>query len=153
MTNGYNFDALNNTLTISAAFEKKASKVGSMEYNLILKLRRDFPELKIQKEPKKEGKKGITYAQMEAFIALHRNSADLMFLFDKVRKLSRIQPMPYKYVKTWFENRFPYYSEQPTFDADGYVIEPMTLNSMKDMIQEVVAGNKAQILPAEGKVA
>ena len=124
-----------------------------MEYNLILKLRRDFPELKIQKEPKKEGKKGITYAQMEAFIALHRNSADLMFLFDKVRKLSRIQPMPYKYVKTWSENRFPYYSEQPTFDADGYVIEPMTLNSMKDMIQEVVAGNKAQILPVEGKVA
>ena len=76
------------------------------------------------------------------------------FNFDcQVRKLSRVQPMPYKYVKTWFENRFPYYSEQPTFDADGYVIEPMTLNSMKDMIQEVVAGNKAQILPAEGKVA
>ena len=29
MTNGYNFDALNNTLTISTSFAKKASKVGS----------------------------------------------------------------------------------------------------------------------------
>ena len=39
MKNGYNFDALNNTLTISASFAKKASKVGSLEYNVILKLR------------------------------------------------------------------------------------------------------------------
>lgn len=148
MTNGYNFDALNNILTISAAFEKKASKVGSMEYNLLLKLRRDFPELRIQKEPKKEGKKGITYAQMEAFIALHRNSADLMFLFDKVRKLSRIQPMPYKYVKTWFENRFPYYADQQTFDADGYVIDPVTLPNMREMVQEVVAANQTMIVEA-----
>ena len=153
MTNGYNYDALNNTLTISASFAKKASKVGSVEYNVILKLRRDFPNLTIVQEAKKEGKKSITFAQMEAFIAMHRNKDELTKLFNNVRKLSRIQPMPYKYVKTWFENRFPYYSEQPTFDADGYVIEPMTLNSMKDMIQEVVARNKVQILPAEGKVA
>ena len=40
---------------------------------------------------------------------------------EDVRKLSRVQPMLYKYVKIWFENRFPYYSEQPTFDADGFV--------------------------------
>ena len=42
MMNGYNFDALNNTLTISASFAKKASKVGSLEYNIILKLRKDL---------------------------------------------------------------------------------------------------------------
>ena len=151
--NGYNYDALNNTLTISASFAKKASRVNTPEYAIILKLRRDFPNLSIKQEPKRDGKKSITFTQMETFIALHRNKDELTKLFNNVRKLSRVQPMPYKYVKTWFENRFPYYSEQPTFDADGYVIEPMTLNSMKDMIKEVVAGNKAQILPAEGKVA
>ena len=151
MTNGYNYDALNNTLTISAAFAKKASKVGSLEYNIILKMRNDFPKLTIKQEEKREGKKSITYAQMEAFIGLHQNSAELMFLFDKVRKLSRVQPMPYKYVKTWFDNRFPYYSDQPTFDADGHVIDPVTLTNMKSMVQEVAAANQTMIV--EAKVA
>ena len=149
MTNGYNFDALNNTLTISASFAKKASKVGSLEYNIILKLRRDFPNLTIQQEAKKEGKKSITYVQMEAFIAMHRNKDELKAEMDKVRKLSRIQPMPYKYVKTWFENRFPYYSEQPTFDDDGFIVDPATLNSLKDMVQEVTVANQMTAIDAE----
>lgn len=156
MTNGYNFDALNNTLTISASFAKKASKVGTLEYNTILKLRRDFPNLTVQQEEKREGKKSTTYAQMEGFIALHRNAKELCALFEKVKKLSRVQPMPYKYVKTWFDNRFPYYSEQPTFDADGYVIDPVTLTSMKNMMQEVTAANQTALIEAvvvEDKVA
>lgn len=148
MMNGYNFDALNNTLTISASFAKKASKVGSLEYNIVVKLRRDFPNLTIQQEAKKDGKKSITFAQMEAFIDLHRNAEELKKLFNNVRKLSRVQPMPYKYVKEWFENRFPYYSDQPTFDADGFVINPATLTNMRDMVQEVVAANETALIPA-----
>ena len=147
----YTFDALNNTLTISASFAKKASKVGSLEYNIILKLRRDFPNLTIQQEEKREGKKSITFAQMEAFITMHRNADELTKLFNNVRKLSRVQPMPYKYVKNWFENRFPYYSEQPTFDADGFVIDPATLTAMKEMVQEVTAANQMTVI--EAKVA
>ena len=148
MKNGYNYDALNNTLTISASFAKKASKVGSLEYNIILKMRRDFPNLTIQREEKKEGKKGLSFVQMENFIAMHRNAKELTSLFEKVKKLSRVQPMPYKYVKTWFENRFPYYSEQPTFDADGFVIDPATLTAMKEMVQEVTAANQMTVIKA-----
>ena len=147
--NGYNFDALNNTLTISASFAKKASKVGSLEYNIILKLRKDFPDLTIQQEAKKEGKKGLSFVQMENFIAMHRNAKELTSLFEKVKKLSRVQPMPYKYVKTWFEDRFPYYSDQPTFDEDGFIVDPATLNNLKDMVQEVTAANQQQMIEAE----
>ena len=148
MMNGHYFDALNNTLTISAFFAKKASKVVSLEYNIILKLRKDFPTLTIQQEAKKEGKKSITCVQMEAFIAMHRNKDELKAEMDKVRKLSRIQPMPYKYVKTWFENRFPYYTDdQPTFDADGFVIDPMTLKNMEAMFQEVKATSQSEVIP------
>ena len=156
MNNGYNYDALNNTLTISASFAKKASKVGSLEYNAILKLRRDFPNLTIQQEAKKEGKKSITFAQMETFIDRHRNKDELLKLFNNVRKLSRVQPMPYKYVKTWFENKFPYYCEQPTFDADGFVIDPVTLTNINEMAQEVAAANLTPVSeanPTEYKVA
>lgn len=148
MTNGYTFNPITNTLTISAAFAKKASKVGSPEYCIILKLRNDFEKLNIVQEQKKEGKKSVTYAQMEEFISMHRNSAELKATFEKVKKLSRIQPMPYKYVKTWFDNRFPYYSDQPTFDEDHYVIDPVTPVSMKEMVQEVSAANQMMVVEA-----
>ena len=46
MMNGYNYDALNNTLTISAFFQKKASRVGSPENYIVLKLHKDVPDLK-----------------------------------------------------------------------------------------------------------
>lgn len=152
----YTFDPFNATLTISASFAKKASKVGSPEYEMILKLRKDFPTLTIQQEAKREGKKSITFAQMEAFIALTRNAKEMIALFEKVKKLSRVQPMPYKYVKTWFDNKFPYYSEQPTFDADGFVVDPVTLTNMKEMAQEVAAANVTPVIeaiPVEDKVA
>ena len=148
MMNGYTFNPADNTLTISASFAKKASKPGSPEYCIILELRKDFPKLTIRQEEKKEGKKSITFAKMEEFIAMHRNADELTGLFNKVRKLSRIQPMPYKYVKTWFENRFPYYSDQPTFDDDGFVTDPVTLVSMKEMVQEVSAANQMAIVEA-----
>ena len=148
MKNGYNYDALNNTLTISASFAKKASKVGSLEYNIILKMRRDFPNLTIQQVAKKEGKKGLSFVQMENFIALHRNANELTAKFEKVKKLSRIQPMPYKFVKTWFEDHFPYYSDQPTFDDDGFIVAPTTLKNLKEMVQEVTAANQQQVIDA-----
>ena len=146
MMNGYSYDAMNNTLTISASFAKKASKAGTPEYNVILTLRRDFPNLTIKQEEKREGKKSITYAQMEGFIAMTRNAKELTSQFERVKKLSRVQPMPYRYVKTWFENRFPYYADQPTFDAEGYVIDPATTEHMKDMYDEVAAADQAKVI-------
>ena len=74
-------------------------------------------------------------------------------LFEKVKKLSRVQPMPYKYVRAWFEDRFPYFSDQPTFDADGFVINPVTLNNMRDMVQKVTAANQMAVIDAEPIVA
>ena len=132
MTNGYSYDAINNLLTISAAFAKKASKIDTPEYSIMLKLQKDHPDLTIKKEEKKEVKKGLNYAKMEEFIAMHRNAAELTKIYNSVRKLSRIQSMPYMYVKSWFNKRFPYYSEEPTFDADGFVVDPATLTAAND---------------------
>lgn len=151
--NGYNFDALNNTLTISASFAKKAARVGSPEYALIVKLRKDFPELDIVEEEKKNGKKKLCYAQMEKFIAMHRNAKELKENFERVKKLSHVQPMPYKYVKEWFENRFPYYNDEPSFDADGYVVAPNTAVEALKMVKDIAQANNSDYVPAEGAVA
>lgn len=156
MKNGYNFDAFTNTLTVSASFAKKASRVGSLEYNTILKLRRDFPDLTIRQEEKKEGKKGISFAQMEGFIGMHRNAEERLKTFEQVKKLSRVQAMPYKYVKSWFEDNYPYFSDQPTFDADGYVVDGTTPQANEAMVNEVAAAADAQranCIPGVGDVA
>ena len=158
MTNGYNFDALNNILTVSSSFLKKASRVGSPEYYIVLKLRKEVPELTIKEAEKRDAKKGITYAKMRIFMEGHRNAKALIAEFEKVRKLSRVQPMPYRYVKTWFENKFPYYSEQPTLDADNYVIDPANPANEAAMLREVAIGmvdrkTVTDSIPAEGKVA
>ena len=117
MTNGYNFNALTNTLTISESFAKKASKIDSAEYRLVLKLRKDHPDLKILNAEKKEGKKGLTFKQMEKFIGMHRNADELMTAFERTKKLAGFKPMPYKYVKNWFDKTFPYYyNDQYTLD-------------------------------------
>lgn len=150
MMNGYKFDIATETLTISASFAKKASCIGSPEYNLIVKMRQDHPELKIINKEKKNGKKKVCYAQMEDFIKMHRNAKELLATFERVKKLSRIQPMPYKYVKSWFDNRFPYYSDEPNFDNEGYMIEPNTADEGVKMLKDVAQANS---IPAEGAVA
>ncbi len=158
MTNGYNFDALNNILTVSSSFLKKASRVGSPEYYIVLKLRKEVPELTIREAEKREAKKGITYAKMRIFIEGDRNAKALIAEFEKVRKLSRVQSMPYRYVRTWFENKFPYYSEQPVLDADNFVIDPANPANEAATLREVAIGTmerkaSAEVVPAEGKVA
>ena len=75
-----------------AKFAKKASGGSSLGYNIILKLRRDFPNLTIRQEEKKVGKKCIPFAQMEGFIALHRNTDEPPKLFNNVRKLPAGSP-------------------------------------------------------------
>lgn len=122
---GYSYDAITNTLTMTAAFAKKASQLNTPEYNIVRQLRNDNPGMKIEKSVAKASSNrpmNITFAKMEGFIVLCRNKEDRLKEFKKVKALSAIQSSPYKYVKTWFLNNYANYSEQPEFDADGFVV-------------------------------
>ena len=157
MKNGYCFDALNNTLTISNSFAKKASQIGTTEYAIVLKLRNDYPTLKIQKEEKTTATKQITFKMMEEFINGHRNAKALKTQFDGVRKLSKFHAMPYMFVKDWFEDTFPYFKEgNYALDKDGYIVDSATLINEIKMVQEVAEANDSKAddaIPAEGLVA
>ena len=122
MKTGYNFDPINNTLTISASFAKKASKVGSEEYEIMFKLRKDYPNLKVVKE-EKTAKKQLAYKEMEDFINLHRNKDELLKAFAGAKTLSRFHSMPYSFVRAWFEKTFPYFKDGSYgMDADGFIV-------------------------------
>ena len=122
MKTGYNYDAITNTVTITASFAKKASQVGSEEYEIMLKLRKDYPSLKVVKE-EKTGNAQLTYKKMEEFITMHRNKDDLLKAFKGAKTLSKFHSMPYTFVKNWFTKIFPYYENgNYELDVDGFIV-------------------------------
>ena len=119
------FDFLRNVLTCSASYLKKASQLGTEEYREVLQYRHDNPGMTIEVMEKKSAANrpaSITFAQMEKFISLCRDSENRLNQFQKIKSLSKIQSSPYSYVKTWFLNNYANYSEQPEFDEEGFVI-------------------------------
>ena len=121
---GYAYDAIENVLTCSESFLKKASRLNSPEYNVLKQFRTEIPGLKIEKGEKKSGNRplNITFAKMEEYIKNCRDGETRLEAFKKVKSLSKIQSSPYQYVRTWFLDNYANYSEQPTFDADGFVV-------------------------------
>lgn len=125
MMTGYNYDAITNTLTMTASFAKKASQLNTPEYNTVRQLRLDNPGMKIEKAIRKTPSNqpmNATFAQMEGFIARCANSEERLDVFEKIKALSKIQASPYAYVRKWFLENYANYAEDPEFDANGFVI-------------------------------
>ena len=119
----YAFNPLARTLAASPAFLKNASRLDSMEYQIIRQLRADYGEIAITEE--KSNRKApamIRFAQMEKHISQCRDAKERLERFAKIKALSQIQNSPYQYVVTWFMENYANYSEQPQFDADGFLI-------------------------------
>lgn len=103
------------TITLSASFLRKASTMGTKEYNEMLQLRRELPGFQFQKaetEKKTAGKyKNLTYKHMREYIAASfANEAEAKAMpnqMKKVEALSKVQVNPYKYVHDWFIKQFP----------------------------------------------
>ena len=122
---GYNYDAITNTLTMTASFAKKASQLNTPEYNTVRQLRLDNPGMKIEKAIRKTPSNqpmNATFAQMEGFIAKCANSEERLDVFEKIKALSKIQASPYAYVRKWFLENYANYAEDPVLDANGCVI-------------------------------
>ena len=124
-TTGYTYDALEDTLIITEAFAKRASVMHSAEYEIILEFRATHPGRPINLADKKTSNNRplkLSFKQMGAFIAKCRDAEARTARFEQIKALSKVQPSPYAYVKTWFLDNYANYSEQPEFDADNFVI-------------------------------
>ena len=137
---GYSYDVTTNTLTVTADFAKKASRINTAEYRIVRQFRMDYPNITIERKTINSNRShaGIKYEDMERYMSLCRTGETYLRVFQTVKKLSKGQPNPYKYVRHWFDNLFPHYSEQPVIDADGFIVE----------IPEVVKVQKPLALPA-----
>ena len=118
--NTYKIDFVNNTLTMSKAFEDALNNPNSQEYKLFLQLRADFPGLtiirKTRRAPKKASpNKNLTYKHMEQYMSVFKNADELLAQFEVVKKCSLGQSNHYQFVLDWFKTQFPKYKELPDF--------------------------------------
>lgn len=124
MKNTYKVDFVNNTFTMTKAFEEALNNPASEEYKLFQQLRADFPGLtiirKTRRAPKKaRPTKNLTYANMEKYMSVFKNANELLARFEVVKTCSLEQPSPYKFVRDWFETQFKNYKEQPDFSSNA----------------------------------
>ena len=154
---GYSFDPITNVVTCSESFLKKASRLNSPEYLVLKQFRAEIPGLKIEKGEKKSGNRplNITFAKMEEYIKQCRDGETRLEAFKKVKSLSKIQSSPYQYVRTWFLDNYANYSEQPTFDADGFVVvkTKSEMEAKKKAQEEAEAAQTVTEQPKLEKVA
>ena len=122
MTN-YTFDHINNTLTVTASFLKKAGILNSPEYKTIMQFKANHPGLEIKKAdtPKREQKYHVKLAQMVQFIKTmdRLNQTKVYDQYQTVKELSRIQRSPYKYMEDWFRKTYPNFDKVVSFDEKG----------------------------------
>lgn len=149
----YRFDVFTNTLTLSKAFEKKASTIGSAEQKVLSELMAKYGDaLVINRYKPHKASKGLRYAQMENHILHTRDGAAMLKQFESVKELSNNQEKPYQYVLKWFLDHYPNYSEQPEFDEEGFVVvkaAPAAENHTEN--DGSTAENTVQKLAEEGK--
>ena len=122
---GYSINHTTNTIVMTKRFQREASQIGTEAYNVLKRLRRDFPHMHLMTKPtrrKKTSSARLTYSHMWNYIACLPDSEKWQEQFAQVRKLSRSQPSAYHYVVNWFMNTFPGYSDCPTFDERGKLI-------------------------------
>lgn len=103
---------------VTKAFYKQARIFGTPEYKLWRAYLADFPNAQmvtktIKKNPEKQTNKNHTYANMEEYIRLMK--PELLPEFQKVKKLSKVQPSPYHFVLTWFYQEFPEHDDYKRF--------------------------------------
>lgn len=109
-----------NEAQVSKAFEKKARIYGTPEYRQWREFLAENPGFTmttktIKKNPNKKTTLNLKYENMETFIDEQENKDILKAEFEKVKRMSKVQKNPYKYVLDWFEKKFEGYESFETF--------------------------------------
>ena len=105
-----------NTIEITKAFEKAASRFGSEEYLQLRKARNDNPNFKVVVNKRKataNSLKGLTYEYMEKFISSHDEDGSIMAQYKDLRgqsdaaEIACADSLTYGEIKAWFLDQYP----------------------------------------------
>jgi len=120
--NNYKIDFTANTIAISKSFALAAHDPNTEQYRLLKQIQSDYPAMRISRMTRRSPKacnpsKGLTYANMERYINVYDNAAELLERFEEVKELAAVQANSYHYVKSWFVAQFPNYKKLPDFTS------------------------------------
>jgi len=130
---GCSYNPMTNTLSLSESFVKKASRLGTPEYKMVLQYQKDHPDLKMvqmEKKPSEHKRDAVTYTRMEQTIKLCRDSEARMKQYERMRTWAEIQDAPFLKLKAWFLNNYANYDSMDDIDKEGFFI-PKTKEQVK----------------------
>ena len=142
---GCSYNPMTNTLSLSESFVKKASRLGTAEYKLVLQYQKDHPDLKMVQMEKKnpEHKRDtVTYTRMEQTIKRCRDSESRMKQYERMRTWAEIQDAPFLKLKAWFLNNYANYNSMDDIDEEGFFI-PKTKAEVKAEAEKKAAEAQA----------
>lgn len=67
--------------------------------------------------------KNLTYANMERYINVYANAAELLEMLERVKELGAAQTNSVQFVKRWFISQFPNYKKLPDFTSSKLIVE------------------------------
>ena len=135
---GCSYNPMTNTLSLSESFVKKASRLGTAEYKMVLQYQKDHPDLKMvemEKKPSEHKRDAVTYTRMEQTIKLCRDSEARMKQYERMRTWAEIQDAPFLKLKAWFLNNYANYDSMDDIDEEGFFI-PKTKEQVKAEAEE-----------------
>jgi hypothetical protein len=110
MTKKIIVNLIEGTITISKAFNKRASKYGTAEYKELRNAIKENPTFEVEiKTSEKKSYKGLTFKRMEAYIKTQPNSEENLKEFEAVKVVAEAKGSKYPLTKNWFLNKFPEY--------------------------------------------
>ena len=115
--NSYFLDFQANQIRVSRSFFlQAATDIDCDAYRKMIELRALGMPIKVAATRKSKGPKSLSYDKMRKHIACLTDADTYFKEFEAVRKVSKGQKNPYRYVLNWFEARFPNHSGIPEFD-------------------------------------
>ena len=117
MSNTVRVNAAKGLLVMDRIFAKKSQDVRSEEYELLQRVRRDYPRFpvvvrRIKRNSQKETYAGLTYDYMEAYIEAHEEGEVYEAVMAEYRELRLIaqchaKSRRYPTIKKWFLKKYP----------------------------------------------
>lgn len=131
-TMGYKFDFAHKTIIMTKTFYKEACKPGTDENAEMLALQKEHPDFKfisksarIQKQTRPD--KGLSFANMEAYISTYKNAEELLEIFNTVKARAKVTASSKKYVTDWFKAQFPNYNSAIVTDTSKLIVMPIAI--------------------------
>ena len=104
-------------LIMDRTFYKNSCDVRNEEYDILQKVRADYPNYtpsirRIKKNPNKECYKGLTYEYMERYIKTYEpeeTRAEVLDKFEEMKFISQCHSVAHRYpvIKNWFLTKYP----------------------------------------------